>query len=477
MTNLDGALWRRNHEYGYWYLEGVVYCENPQVPELQCMNFYLPEQYRNQDGSWNLDGVCGKYSFSTAPIIFENSVGGYSESHPLDIQDPHSQGLSFIKEGMVYVTPGTRGKQTRDASGRWIGKAPEGLVDLKCAVRFLRHCRGKFPGDTERIISVGMSAGGAMSSLLGVTGNHTEYLPYLEAAGAVMEEKDSVYAAQCYCPIIDLEHGNMAYEWMFDGTYSYRGKMDAGQLDSFRQALSQKLARRYVRYFNDLDLTDPDTGRKLIFTEDGKAGPAMEYLMHVLNKAAGRWCCHSLKEKQLPEDMTGWVSWNGTSAELKNLESMKSRYLERIKTCTAFDSLENTQSENQEFGDEQRDFVHFDPAMGEILEELREEFPDEYEKYKKAFAGIAGDEVLCRRIRLMNPFSFIGTGQNTDMARYFRIRVGTKDAHTSFTMAMILALKLQNAGAADTDYAMVWNAGHEKADEEGEFIRWVERIV
>ena len=96
-----------------------------------------------------------------------------------------------------------------------MGKAPVTLVDLKTAIRFLRHNRKALPGDLDRIISVGWSAGGAMSTLLGVTGDHPRYDRYLEEAGAFMDESDAVYASQIYCPIIDLEHADLAYEWCF----------------------------------------------------------------------------------------------------------------------------------------------------------------------------------------------------------------------------------------------------------------------
>ena len=54
-----------------------------------------------------------------------------------------------------------------------------------------------------------------MSALLAVTGNNEDYIPYLKENGAFMEESDSVFAAQAYCPIVDLEHADLAYEWMF----------------------------------------------------------------------------------------------------------------------------------------------------------------------------------------------------------------------------------------------------------------------
>ena len=202
--------WREDKENRVWALEGIVYCEKSPAPELQCMNLYVPLCYRNQDGSWNMEARCGGYTGLTAPVILENGIGGYAESRPLPLTGRHGDGRQFTDAGMVYVSPGARGRQTKDADGRWIGKAPMGLCDLKAAVRFLRHNSGKFPGNTERIVSVGVSAGGAMSALLGVTGNCGRYLPYLEASGACLTERDDVFAAQCYCPILDLEHSDMA---------------------------------------------------------------------------------------------------------------------------------------------------------------------------------------------------------------------------------------------------------------------------
>ena len=50
-----------------------------------------------------------------------------------------------------------------------------------------------------------------MSALMGATGNNPEYAGMLKAMGAA-DERDDVFASVCYCPIIDLEHADMAYE-------------------------------------------------------------------------------------------------------------------------------------------------------------------------------------------------------------------------------------------------------------------------
>ena len=172
-----------------------------------------------------------------------------------------------------------------------VGKAPISLVDLKTAIRFLRHNAAVLPGDFSRIISVGWSAGGAMSSLLAVSGDNAQFAPYLEANGAFMEESDAVYAAQIYCPIVDLEHADMAYEWMFDAD-DVSENSPAGPAETrtpFKRALSAALRSEYVDYINGLGLRDPRSGAALTLGEDGRSGGFYDYLMACLDDAASEY--------------------------------------------------------------------------------------------------------------------------------------------------------------------------------------------
>ena len=72
-----------------------------------------------------------------------------------------------LAAGFVVVTPGCRGRDNKADDGTFYGKAPAAIVDLKAAVRYLRHNKGILPGNVDQIISVGCSAGGAVSALLG----------------------------------------------------------------------------------------------------------------------------------------------------------------------------------------------------------------------------------------------------------------------------------------------------------------------
>ena len=93
------------------------------------------------------------------------------------------------------AAPGARGRTSQGADGTYTGKAPALIVDMKAAVRYVRHNAGRLPGDTEKIISNGTSAGGALSSLMGATGNSSDYEPYLKALGAANERMISMRPA------------------------------------------------------------------------------------------------------------------------------------------------------------------------------------------------------------------------------------------------------------------------------------------
>lgn len=51
-----------------------------------------------------------------------------------------------------------------------------------------------------------------------------DYAPLLKAMGAT-DERDDVFASVCYCPIADLDHADMAYEWLYGNTESRRDSL------------------------------------------------------------------------------------------------------------------------------------------------------------------------------------------------------------------------------------------------------------
>ena len=123
-----------------------------------------------------------------------------------------------------------------------------------------------------------------------------------------MDETDDVYAAQIYCPIVDLDHADLAYEWQFraDPENEASPAGPAGVMTPFQAALSQELSAAYVHYFNSLGLKHPGTGAPLTLNEDGRSGPGYDYLMERLEDSATdyltRLAAGTLPERYTSED-------------------------------------------------------------------------------------------------------------------------------------------------------------------------------
>ena len=242
---------------------------------------------------------------------------------------------------------------------------------------------------------------------------------------------------------------------MFDGVTAYKG-IGEGELDAFSQALSAELKKIYIEYFNSLALRHPQTGAPLTLNPDGRSGSGYDYLMQVVRQAA----------------QAGGSAWIP-----QELDDLYQGYLTRLKPCPSFDSITYNNPETQEFGDETTNYRHFSPDVARALEALQAQFPEQYAQHHDAYALSRTDEALIRRRALIDPFRCIDAGHAAGWAPHVRVRVGTRDPHTSFTMAMILATKLRNAGHPDVDYAMVWGRDHCAADVPGGFVAWAQRIA
>jgi len=194
MTVYDGT------EVNYTAYERLFYVTNVEDSTYQYLNVYVPDGATQQ-----------------TPIFLRTYVGGYMASPAAQPQAGDATGRA-LKEGYVVVIPGTRGRNSSIVADKvyakkhrgvkkgqtiYTGRAPKAILDLKAAIRYLRNFDKQMPGDAERIITDGTSAGGAMSALMGATGNNPEYAELLKAMGAA-DERDDVFASVCFCPIIDL---------------------------------------------------------------------------------------------------------------------------------------------------------------------------------------------------------------------------------------------------------------------------------
>ena len=202
----------------------ITYVASPVNESYQRMSIFIPETYIS-------GGTINGYTASTAPIFMPNSVGGYMAGQISSPNASNSVGQALAK-GYVVVSPALRGRNVSN------GTAPACIVDYKAAVRYLKANKSNLPaGDTSKIISSGTSAGGAISALLGATGNSSDYDTWLDAIGAA-DATDDIFASMCYCPITNLDNADGAYEWTFGGS----------------STASTTLASQFIAYVNGLGL-------------------------------------------------------------------------------------------------------------------------------------------------------------------------------------------------------------------------------
>ncbi len=443
--------------------ENLVYVKNPASTERQSLGIYIPAEYYT-------DGTINGYTAKTAPIFLPNGVGGYMPGKILapvekdNFTKKPNASLVALSRGLVVVAPAIRGRTTVE-NNVYVGKAPALIVDYKAAVRYLRHNKNLLPaGDTEKIISNGTSAGGALSALLGSTGNAPEFKPYLQEVGAA-DERDDIYASSDYCPITNLENADAAYEWIYHGVNDYYPAMwqiagaGAKADDANNPVASQKayamtaeevsvskiLHDAFPAYVNSLKLHDAK-GRLLTLDRKGK-GPFRDYIKKKYIESAQV----ALYEGKNLGD-AGWLTIkNGkvTDADLSRYAAA----VTREKAAPAFDKMDLSSAENDEFGTAANQPRHFDRLV-----------------WEKA-GGEMADAAL---IKIMNPLNFLGR-KDADVARHFRIRAGAVDRDTALAIPAILALKLQEHGS-EVNFFSPWGVGHAGDYDLAELFDWIDSI-
>jgi hypothetical protein len=194
------------------------------------------------------------------------------------------------------------------------------------------------------------------------------------------------------------------------------------------------------------------------------------------------------------KDLSSWITirkdpsgrW---TADFKIVDWIN--YAGRSKTSPSFDDLDLAQTENQEFGDADQDYRHWDifilnALTGKHYNELKAAWTSKDTKhasydaliadYKKDLAEVeAGDEFGRNIVKLYNPERYI-LDKNTEMPRHVRIINGTKDTDTSRMVSLNCYTEFVMRGV-DTTLAWSWDEGHVGADPlNTTFTAWLDGI-
>lgn len=478
--------------------ENIIYVSNPVDTEREIMNIYVPEAYYNgEEINW--------FTIETAPIFFPNKVGWYMPASPETLWwdsensdfmwwmfgwdkwekaewtkdwDDHffqwqqwwmwwrwgmwwwnqaSASLYALKDWYIVASAWARGR----TSTTW--KAPAGIVDLKAAIRYLKYNDDVIPWDSNKIISNGTSAGWAMSTLIWATWNNPDYDKYLEEIWAA-PATDDVFATSVYCPITNLDNANMAYEWQFYWANGTINVLDADSLDyhvenwnTSEKTLSdeelqhsKELKDAFPAYVNSLWLVDEngnpyslDENWEWNFKEDIKA-----QVIKTFDKALADW--NDLSEFD-------WLTIEDNHVVDLDFDEYIKNYMARNKNIPAFDGFDLSAWENQLFGTEEIDARHFTQYAYENSTVNWELAPEDV-------------------VKVMNPMYYIWDWK-TDVSKYWRIRHGSKDEHTSLAISFILAKSLEQKENAEVDFWYPYNQWHGGDYDIDELMAWMNSLT
>jgi hypothetical protein len=435
---------------------------------------------------------------------------------------------------MVVVSPAARGRNNTIVANSVtteVGNGPTAITDLKAAVRYLKHNSGNFPGDVNKIVVTGTSGGGAMTSMLGATGDSPAYKDALAAEGAA-DASDSIFAASPFCPITNLDNDDILYEYYFFGsgiTSVYQsgptGPLPALTLTANDQKLSLELAKFMPAYVNGLGMKNPSTGAPLTLNDYSAdatmGGTYRDYLYSVLSTAATKYfndngfvasdgslnaagqaymntaaTVNGVKSGLSP---TNFLIWNQTArtATISNWANYMN-YMNRLKPVGAFDNgFYNVTGEMDLFNLDPaatanditnvNGWNHFDPNLPNGIKNAgltgatgytsvkNFQIPDQVSHWAAQMNPMYYIAKSNASTITANPYAASMYGSST-VAKHWRIRVGSYDRDGSPFISLNLATVLANKGL-DVDYKIFWEQPHTGSYDNTDMIDWIQTIT
>ena len=500
---IDMTKWQYNAQDEVYYQLGITYCKTPADSKYEKLALFVPKNYLKCTPNSSQTYSCtpdnkenvGIYTANTAPFLMPIDSPEYAANPALT---DYVNVKKFTDAGFIYLHVGFRGREHA---------APHGLVDLKAAIRYLRHNKKIIAGNTDYIIPFGFSGGGGLSILLGTTGNNPMFRPYLRAIGAIDGGSDKVYGVMAWSPITNFDSADAAYEWNMGRTRN--------NLSESQKQLSDKMARAYADYVNNSGFIDTDKTPLLLNPSPRgiyQQGYYYEYVKAIVENALFEYLNrtnfpHRVSTRET-KDFKGeiniagyymdkekyintlnakrkWVHYGGYDRTImfRSLEDFTRSLKPATKNIGAFDSPTKSSPANILFGDGQGNGYHFSSMMLKVLKNtpLAPEYAADLKKQDEF-----GNSVQ-QRVNMYTPLYFIMPSydgyRTSSVAPFWRIRSGAFQTDTSLMTDLNLMFALQQyPQVSKVDFKSVWNAGHTKAEEaetdsDKALIKWVNKIM
>ncbi len=474
--------------------KGVVYVAYPvdvvdsgvTTQAYQTMNIYVPENATVE-----------------SPIILQDNNGGWNGGKPgTSVEDGEDYNGTTnkvgqaLKAGYVIANVGCRSRfpgRNQDVGGNYIAHAPAQVVDVKAAIRYLRHNDADMPGTCDRIIITGTSGGGALGVAIAASGNSPEYYPDLYdigAAGVTYDAgsgiysstlNDDVFGTVLYCAITDLDHMDAAYEWMYNATRTELGIYSAAQMDA-----SDWLKKNYAPYFNRLGLRD-ENGKRLT------ANNFRDAIKAIVQKEIDE-AYVEVGQAQMDADIADLdypdSSWFSIDANGKATVDMD-KYLyfvvrnRALKGVPAADNVGSPlpfippYSESTLAGTTSQIYSNFAEWSwnNNALPDDGVGYDDTGLVWRRFIQTDAGKAVLLQ-MKMINPMPYLVSDTEGDSARYWYFRHGMLDRDTSFAVEVALYYAVLNAYDVDNvNFELAWLKPHSGDYDVPEAYEWVAEAV
>lgn len=500
---IDMSKWLYNTEDKVYYQLGILYCQNPADEKYEKLALFVPEAFMECQKNAATTYTCqpkndkriGSFSSQSAPFVIPIESPQYASNPALT---EYKSFKKFTDAGYIYVHIGFRGREHG---------APLGLVDLKAAIRYLRHNQNHIAGYTGYMFPFGSGEGGGLSVLLGTSANSPLFKPYLKAIGAIEGGSDRIYGVMAWNPITNLDSANEAYEWNMGMT---RRKLSEDQ-----KKLSDKMAREFADYINKSGFLD-NRKKPLILQYSSRGiyqeGTYYDYVKSAIEYALSDYIertkfPHRVSEKATKDfkgelNMAGyymdkekylkalnekhnWVQYDfmHRSVTIRSVEDFMRSFKPATKEIGAFDSFNRSAPENMLFGIGDGKGKHFDTTMLKLLKNTPQakEYADDLTKQDAYGYSVK------QRLEMYTPLYYIMSSydgyRTASIAPFWRIRSGINQTETPLTTDINLALALQQyQTVSEVDFRPVWNVGNVNVqeydqDSEEAFIKWVDNVV
>ena len=493
-----------------WYV--APYVSKPNRPEDQLINIYIPENVLEKapilfvinNGGWMSDS----YAFTVDDkngIAIKDGVNYFTD---IDTQAKTPKGREqfsamALKRGFIVVSYGARSRSNGATNGKFLGHSPATAVDTKAAIRYLRANK-KFlkNADTNKIIANGTSGGGAMTSLIAASGNHSDFFEYLYEIGAAGISKskdgkfisnpeigDEIFAAVAYCPITDLGHADAAYEFTYNSTRKIL--FDNGNLEYSNAGVSNEdimrksdmLKAEYKNYVDNLKLKRHDGS---LLTSDNLENEIIELMKEEIEESIREIGVEKMRsdiENSAWHD-NNWLIINDDGSYTYNFEEHKYFVAmnAKLKIAPAFSNsgLYEPQQQNEDnlFGTLDENYSPFeflswneDKVKNSVG---KDDTKLDWDKFMKTDKG----KNLALQIKMTSPFDYLTRESNVDTAPFWYVRWGMKDRDSSFALETVFYHELlNNSNIKNLNFEFAWLFPHSGNYDAIEAFEWIDEIL